>query len=141
MLKLRYGRKGKGINKLLERWSSYKFQVIRKTFTDKWLLEALFFRHLTLEKIMKSLYVNKTGLNAPLIHDLVKLADKVGIELNIENVEMLTALNKFNIEGRYPDYRKKLRENINKKHAREVFNKSNEFFKWTLNQLKKQKKK
>lgn len=54
---------------------------------------------------------------------------------------MLTALNKFNIEGRYPDYRKKLRENINKKHAREVFNKSNEFFKWTLNQLKKQKKK
>jgi len=90
---------------------------------------------------MKSLYVNKTGLNAPLIHDLVKLADKVGIELNIENVEMLTALNKFNIEGRYPDYRKKLRENINKKHAREVFNKSNEFFKWTLNQLKKQKKK
>lgn len=64
---------------------------------------ALFFGHLTLEKILKAYYVKSVGGNPPLTHRLVYLAEKTGLELSDERMELLEIVTDFNLEARYPD--------------------------------------
>lgn len=42
---------------------------------------ALFFGHLTIEKILKAIYAERTGDNPPFTHRLVFLADKASLKL------------------------------------------------------------
>jgi len=66
---------------------------------------ALFFGHLTLEKILKAHACRATSELAPPIHNLVRLADGAAIELSDTQRDLLAEVNEFNIEGRYPDPR------------------------------------
>lgn len=42
--------------------------------------------HLVIEKLLKAIYINNVGNNAPRIHDLLRLAQKSNIELSEEYV-------------------------------------------------------
>ncbi len=64
---------------------------------------ALFFGHLTLEKILKACYVKAKCDNPPLTHRLVYLAEKTGLELSDAQMELLEIVTDFNLEARYPD--------------------------------------
>lgn len=64
---------------------------------------ALFFGHLTLEKILKACYVKVMMDNPPLTHRLVYLAEKMDLELSDERMELLEIVTDFNLEARYPD--------------------------------------
>ena len=64
---------------------------------------ALFFGHLTLEKILKAIYVHDKEDNPPRSHRLVYLAGKTDLELREEQVELLEIVTDFNLEARYPD--------------------------------------
>lgn len=66
---------------------------------------ALFFGHLTLEKILKAHVCRVTEELAPPIHNLVRLAERAAIELTNKQRDLLAEVNEFNIEGRYPDSR------------------------------------
>lgn len=66
---------------------------------------TLFFGHLTREKILKAHVCRVTGELAPPIHNLVRLAEKAGIELTDKQLDLPADVNEFNIEGRYPDSR------------------------------------
>ena len=50
---------------------------------------ALFFGHLAVEKILKSLYVNNKKEHAPPIHNLQRLANLTGISLDEDKTEKL----------------------------------------------------
>ena len=56
-----------------------------------------------LEKIIKAHYCRATGELAPRSHNLVRLAENIGISLQPEQVDLLADMNVFNLEGRYPD--------------------------------------
>ncbi|MGM0611754.1 MAG: HEPN domain-containing protein [Thermodesulfobacteriota bacterium] len=64
---------------------------------------ALFFGHLTLEKILKAYYVQTCSKNPPLTHRLIYLAEKIGVQLSEEQIELLEIVTDFNLEARYPD--------------------------------------
>lgn len=64
---------------------------------------ALFFGHLTLEKLLKALFVSRTGKMPPMTHRLVYLAEKAKLELSNEQLELMEVVTDFNIEARYPD--------------------------------------
>jgi HEPN domain-containing protein len=64
---------------------------------------ALFFGHLTLEKILKALFTDKKDTTPPFSHNLVYLSEKAGLELNDDNLELLEEVSDFNLEARYPD--------------------------------------
>ena len=66
---------------------------------------TLFFGHLTLEKILKAHVCRVNGELAPPLHNLVRLAEKAGIELTDKQLDLLADVNEFNTEGRYPDSR------------------------------------
>jgi HEPN domain-containing protein len=65
---------------------------------------CLYVGHLTLEKILKAIFVDRNDNNIPpKIHNLVRLAELSRIELNDEQKFFLDKVNDFNIQTRYPD--------------------------------------
>jgi HEPN domain-containing protein len=68
-------------------------------------LHALFFAHLSLEKLCKAIWVHRHKENLPpRIHHLVKLILASDIILEEDDLIFLQSFNDFQIEGRYPDY-------------------------------------
>jgi len=74
------------------------------SFEGKRYVYALFFGHLYMEKILKSLWVKSHAENIPpKTHNLIKLLDETGIVLNDDDRSFLLLLNQYQIESRYPD--------------------------------------
>ncbi len=71
---------------------------------------ALFFGHLTLEKMLKAVIVARTGETPPFTHRLPFLAERAELELNSEQLDLLEAVTDFNLEARYPDEKFTFRE-------------------------------
>ncbi len=64
---------------------------------------ALFFGHLTIEKLLKALYVCGSDDTPPHTHRLAFLAEKAGLELTPEQLELFEIITDFHLEARYPD--------------------------------------
>lgn len=64
---------------------------------------ALFFGHLTIEKILKAIFYDKNEQTPPFSHNLAYLSEKAGLELDGENLELFEEISDFNLEARYPD--------------------------------------
>jgi HEPN domain-containing protein len=63
---------------------------------------GLFFIHLALEKMLKACFCKNQNKTPPKIHNLLSLADTAGIKLDDQQKDVLTEINEFNLEGRYP---------------------------------------
>lgn len=64
---------------------------------------ALFFGHLTIEKILKAIFYSKKEQTPPFSHNLVYLSEKAEVELNDQQLELLEEISDFNLEARCPD--------------------------------------
>lgn len=64
---------------------------------------ALFFGHLAVEKTLKGLVTARTGEVPPRSHDLLRLAEKAGIDQGGERALALARIGRYCIEGRYPE--------------------------------------
>ncbi len=66
---------------------------------------SLFLGHLSLEKLLKAIYVKLFDQTPPFNHDLALLAEKVKLPLSDEITSELKIINEFNIQTRYPEYK------------------------------------
>ena len=57
---------------------------------------ALFFGHLAIEKVLKALYALRLKERAPPIHNLHRLAQAIGLDLDDERTEALLRITAFN---------------------------------------------
>ncbi len=78
------------------------FEVGRHLIKFDKIRHGLFFINLALEKILKACLCKNLGKTPPKIHNLPRLAEMAGINLDDEQKVMLTEINEFNLEGRYP---------------------------------------
>lgn len=83
--------------------SALDLEAASSLLKNKKYTHALFFGHLSLEKLFKACYVKKTGQHAPYTHDLIKLAREANLNLPKEHEEWLPEINTFNIRARYLD--------------------------------------
>lgn len=68
-------------------------------------LECLFFAHLVIEKLSKAHWVqDNTADHPPRIHNLARVLAATTLVLTPEQEILIAELNKFQMEGRYPDY-------------------------------------
>ncbi len=58
---------------------------------------SLFFGHLTIEKILKAIYVDRLNDNAPYTHRLIYLAEKASLKLSEEKIKLLETITDFNL--------------------------------------------
>ena len=73
----------------------------RYLIDDKRVTLGLFALHLSLEKILKTKIIKETGVLAPKIHDLARLAQLGNLKLSTERLDFLSQMNFYAIHGRY----------------------------------------
>ena len=95
---------------------------------------SLFFGHLTIEKILKAIYVNKLGEIPPYTHRLVYLAEKVSLSLSESQLELLETITDFNMEARYPDEKFSFKRRCTKDFTEKYIIIIGETKKWLLQQ-------
>jgi HEPN domain-containing protein len=98
---------------------------------------ALFFLHLSLEKLLKAIIVTHTEDQAPFGHNLPYLLGKTKLEAGNDILEKLQNISKFNLEARYPDINKNFYNIANKKYTEAWFKSGQEIIKWLIKELNK----
>jgi HEPN domain-containing protein len=89
--------------------AEYDWKIVLKLFDSKDYLYSLFFSHLTIEKLSKAIWVKFSSENyPPKTHNILFVLEKVNYVLSEEQKDILITLNNFQLEGRYPDYKKNI---------------------------------
>lgn len=120
-------------DKVVNYWLSTARQDIETAeilFKSKKYHYALFFCHLSIEKTLKAIVVKTTKSAPPLIHDLIRLAEKVEIPIDIKHKNELAEITTFNIETRYDDYKLSFYKKANRQYASKYLNITKEILKW-----------
>ena len=118
--------------KFWENMAREDFVFAKQLCDDKKYLWSLFIAQLTLEKVLKARVIEKTGKEAPKIHDLVRLAQIADWQLTKEQEKELEIITGFNIEARYTDYKEGLKKIANQEYTKEYIAKSEEYLQWFL---------
>ena len=95
---------------------------------------ALFFGHLAIEKVLKALYALRLKEHAPPIHNLLRLAKAIGLNLDDERTEALLRIAAFNIEARYPDVKRDFRRMCTPEYTERQMALIRELFEWLRSQ-------
>lgn len=82
--------------------SDEDWDVAVELLKAKKIRHALFFLHLAMEKMLKAHVCRATGEQPPRIHDLVRLANRAGLDLPEAWLLLLGRMNAFCLMGRYP---------------------------------------
>lgn len=96
---------------------------------------ALFFGHLTLEKLLKAIFVSKFDESPPFTHRLAYPAEKIGLSLSPERLETLEIVTDFNLEARYPDEKFSFHKKCTREFTETYLNKIKEIKEWLLQQI------
>jgi HEPN domain-containing protein len=115
--------------------SDVDYQAMGSLFKSGHYVWALFIAHLVVEKILKAYYVKKVDGNVPLIHDLLKIAEKANLELTEERKDFLDEVTTFNIKSRYPDYKNRFYRKATREFAENYINQIKEFRTWLIKKI------
>lgn len=116
--------------------SEYDWEVSITLFDQSKYVYALFFVHLSIEKISKSIWVRDNDNNIPpRIHNLVRILSSTKLEVPNDYLAFLERLNDFQMEGRYPDYSLNIYKICNKQFTLEIINTAKEIRKWLIEKL------
>lgn len=85
--------------------SDMDFGAMMSLYKSKHYNWALFVGHLVIEKLLKAWYVKVYNEHPPMIHNLLRLALKVEIEMDKEKEDFFGEVTEFNITARYEDFK------------------------------------
>ena len=117
--------------------SEVDFKAMNNLFKSKDYVWSLFLGHLVLEKLFKALAI-KNGITAiPKIHDLNKLSKAANLEIDDKLCDTLDVITSFNIEARYPDYKREFYKKCTIEFSAIHKEKINAIRIWLLEQIEK----
>lgn len=96
---------------------------------------AVFMCHLSVEKALKGLYLQKSGQTPPKTHNLVYLLSKIGIKPEDKIGLFVAKLNEANIATRYPEDIDKLQKDYTEAVAKEMLTNTMELLEWIKKQF------
>ncbi len=112
------------------------WSAVQTLFIGKNYLQSLFFTHLVIEKLAKALWVKHNNGNVPpKTHNILYIISLTNIEISEEQSIFLLNLNRFQLEGRYPDYRLKMHLICTKDFTRSIIDEANSIRLWLLKKL------
>lgn len=100
---------GNEFDKIINHWiesSEEDFNTmikLRESGSYNW---SLFLGHVSLEKLLKAIYVKMQNEHAPYTHNLFRLAEQSKADFPSEYSDWLDEITSFNINARYNDYKK-----------------------------------
>lgn len=100
-------------------------------------VQACFFLHLAIEKVLKAYIVHRTKQHAPYLHNLSQLGKLTDLDFSIEQLKLLIEINDFNMRCRYPDERFSIYKTATPKKTAKLILQGQEFIQWILEKLNK----
>ncbi len=97
------------VDKIVRHWietSDEDFQTMLSLFNSKSYGWSLFLGHISIEKLLKAVYVSKNKKHSPFLHNLYRLAELSEIELTDEQSDWLDKITSFNLNARYDDFKR-----------------------------------
>jgi len=110
--------KKQNLQKSIKYWkdgSSKDLAAAESLFKKGFYPQSLFFCHLSLEKMLKALFMKRTKKVSPFIHDLRRLAELMKLDLDKEKTEILDKIFTFNISARYAEEKLEFYKKYNNK--------------------------
>jgi HEPN domain-containing protein len=98
---------------------------------------SLFIGHLVIEKLLKAYYISRQDESYPLVHNLLRIAEKSGMELTEEQQIFFSTVTGFNINARYDDYKQSFYGKCTKEFTSEWIRRIKENREWIRQQLLK----
>jgi HEPN domain-containing protein len=97
---------------------------------------CLFIGHLVVEKTLKAYFVySNDNKIPPKTHNLLKLAEVANLSLTEEQKLFLDEVNDFNLEVRYPEYRREFYKLCTKEFTENYFIRMKDFSQWLTSQI------
>ena len=124
---------------LTKQWfeqSDYDFHTAEAMLKTGRYLYVAFMCQQAIEKLIKGIIQEKIDKTPPYSHRLVALLEMTGMAGSSEYLDLLDRLSGYYINTRYPEYKQKLSERLNKKACSMILKKTEECLQW----LKKESK-
>ena len=115
--------------------SDQNYETMQHLMLSKDYAWALFLGHLVIEKILKAHYVKVHQKHPLFIHDLLRLANKIGLDLTEQQKEWLNEITTFNLNTRYDNYKNEFRLRCTYEYTKAWMIKIETLRTWLNNQL------
>jgi len=117
--------------------AEHDLQTAEALFSSERYDWCLFLAHLVLEKTLKALYVQDNA-NAlpPRTHNLLRLAGHTRVQLTEDHRLFLDEVNDFNLEVRYPEFKREFYKICTRDFAEKYFDRIKEMHGWLRSRLK-----
>lgn len=114
------------------------YDTAKVLIRNKKYLEAAFFCHLALEKMIKAYIADRSKQLPPKSHNLLLLTDKAGLksELDESQLDFLANMNLYQLEGRYPGDREIFYQQTPVEEFAELLTRTGVELKWLEQKLK-----
>jgi HEPN domain-containing protein len=119
------------------RQAQYDFGTAESLFGSERYPPVLFFCHLTLEKALKALYVEKFNDIPEKTHSLVLLVELLELELPQHLIDSLLVINRLGVTGRYPHNLAKMLEQYTEAQTRKILEETKEILTWLMQKSSK----
>lgn len=126
------------VEKVVNHWletSEQDFETMIKMFDSKSYNWALFIGHISVEKLLKALFVKKNNKHAPFTHNLYRIAELSKIDMDEEQADWLDEITSFNLNARYDDYKRQFYNLCTKEYTEEWLDKITILRKWIKTQF------
>ena len=126
------------IEETIHEWlaiSEYDLKTAKAMLTAGRYLYVAFMSQQAIEKLLKAIYVHKIKKLPPRTHNLLYLLDKLGLEIPEKQKQLLSKLNQYYLESRYPGERLRLAKEMNKTQAEDIYNCTQETWECLKKQL------
>jgi HEPN domain-containing protein len=117
------------IAKLAQAWqhsSREDLKVAQSLFDKRHYAYCLFFCHLAVEKALKQIYILRQQKLPPFIHNLARIADESGMQLDDSLRMDLQELTTFNIKARYEIVKAQFHRKATKPYAQKWLKRTTE---------------
>jgi HEPN domain-containing protein len=112
------------------RQADYDMDTAKFIFSGERYFYSVFMCHLSIEKALKGLYIQKFKDAPPKTHNLLYILEFIDMELPEDMYDFVFTLNRVSVLTRYPDNLQKMLEDYNKEKTNEILGKSKELLRW-----------
>ncbi len=110
--------------------ADYDMDTAEFMFSGERYFYSVFMCHLSIEKALKGIYIQKSKNAPPKTHNLLYLLEFIDLELPEDMYDFVFTLNRVSVLTRYPDDLKKMLEDYNKEKTKEILGKGKELLRW-----------
>ena len=93
-------------------------------------LYVLFCCQQSVEKAIKGVIALRSGEMPPRLHNLMRLAEKAGLEVGESTAERLRALTAYYVQTRYPEEIRRLAAGVDRRLAEQALHQAEELLQW-----------